>query len=132
MSREDVEILRRLYERWGRGDFATSGAFDPQVEFVRIGDADDMTGAPGQWRGIDGLAAAVAEWTQEWEEVRSGGAFHRGWESGAGALAPDGPRQAQRRAARPRRGRSIRAARRQDRALGGVPGPGYGDAGART
>ena len=38
MSQENVEIVRRLYEHWARGDFsATTGFFDPEVVYSRIG-----------------------------------------------------------------------------------------------
>jgi hypothetical protein len=35
MSQEKIEIVRRIYERWGRGDF-TAGVehYDPYVLFV--------------------------------------------------------------------------------------------------
>lgn len=33
MSRADVEIVRRLYDGWARGDFSEGEAFHPDVEF---------------------------------------------------------------------------------------------------
>jgi uncharacterized protein len=36
MSQESVEIVRRVYEGWSRGDFSESELFDPEVEFEMV------------------------------------------------------------------------------------------------
>ena len=36
MSQENVEIVRRVYEKWASGNFSAD-AFDPDVEHSRIG-----------------------------------------------------------------------------------------------
>jgi ketosteroid isomerase-like protein len=65
-----VEIVRRLFERWGRGDFNTPEAFDQEVEFARIGGDIDVFGITGEWHGIDALWSAVALWLREWDNMR--------------------------------------------------------------
>jgi ketosteroid isomerase-like protein len=67
MSQENVEIMRGFFERWGRGDFNTGEAFDPEVEFARYGGEVVTT---RQARGIDGLTAAVLELLGEWTDAR--------------------------------------------------------------
>ena len=69
MSQENVEIVRRLFERWGRGDFSTAEAFDPRVEFARIGHEIDVVGITGEWHGIDALWGAAALWLREWDNM---------------------------------------------------------------
>jgi ketosteroid isomerase-like protein len=66
LSGQNIALLRELYGAWGRGDFATGYAFDPEVEFVRIGAAD----LDGAWRGIDGMWSAVVEWLRSWQLIR--------------------------------------------------------------
>ena len=58
MSSENVEIVRALFGHWGRGDFDTGEAFDPDVEFTRYGGEVVVT---RQARGVSGLGAAVVE-----------------------------------------------------------------------
>jgi ketosteroid isomerase-like protein len=70
MSRENVEIVRSLYGRWERGDFDTAGWFDPEVEFHRIGSADDMTRMSGTWQGVEAMWNALREWLGAWEDIR--------------------------------------------------------------
>ena len=67
MSHENVEIVRRLYERWATGDF-TPDAFDPDVEFSRIGaQTPDME---GRWVGLDEFWKAVREYLQPLSDLR--------------------------------------------------------------
>jgi ketosteroid isomerase-like protein len=64
MSRENVEIVRRMYETYHAGDAAASLAcFDPDVvvDFSRRAD-----GRVGQ--GREYLSQAVASWMGAWEE----------------------------------------------------------------
>ena len=62
MSQRNVEIIRRLYEQWGRGDLSASDFFDPDVEFSRIGvQTPDME---GQWHGLDELRAAIRDYLE--------------------------------------------------------------------
>ena len=34
MSEENVEVVRRVYEGWARGDFSNVDDFDPDIEFA--------------------------------------------------------------------------------------------------
>jgi ketosteroid isomerase-like protein len=36
MSEENVEIVRRVYEYWARGDFRGTDPFDPEVDFEMV------------------------------------------------------------------------------------------------
>ena len=36
MSQENVELVRRVYEGWARGDFADTEAFDPDIDFEMV------------------------------------------------------------------------------------------------
>jgi uncharacterized protein len=68
MSQENVEILRRLYERWAVGDFSSADLFDPDVEYSRIGaQTPDMQGS---WHGFDGLSAAMREYLRPMAGLR--------------------------------------------------------------
>lgn len=58
MSREDIEILCAVYERWSRGDFWTPEVCDPDVE---TGVLDVRTG-----RGLAGLETGIREWFKAW------------------------------------------------------------------
>jgi ketosteroid isomerase-like protein len=72
VSEEDVGLVRRLFERWARGDVATAEFFDTDVEFVRHGGSGAVAGLAGEWRGLDQLWAAVREYLQAWEDLRTG------------------------------------------------------------
>jgi ketosteroid isomerase-like protein len=68
MSREDVEIVRRVYEAVARRDTATVLAlYDPDVEwdFTR-GPLADVMGR-GIYRGHDGLRSWFRAWYEAWE-----------------------------------------------------------------
>jgi ketosteroid isomerase-like protein len=72
VSQEDVGLVRRLFERWGRGDVATAEFFDTDVEFVRHGGGSGgLAGLAGEWRGLDQMWAAVREFLQAWEDLRT-------------------------------------------------------------
>jgi len=66
VSQENIDLLRKLYERWERGDFATAEFFDPEVESARIGIGDLF----GEWRGIDQMSSATVEYLKAWEDLR--------------------------------------------------------------
>jgi ketosteroid isomerase-like protein len=69
MSQENVEIVRRLYEHWARGDFAYAGFYDPEVEFARIG--AEGGGVEGRWRGLEAIWAANLEWLRAFDDLRT-------------------------------------------------------------
>jgi uncharacterized protein len=63
MSEENVEIIRRCFEAYARGDLATSIVdFDPEVEF-------DMTFRPEgrTFQGHEGVAEGMRTWTGAFE-----------------------------------------------------------------
>ena len=66
MSQENVEVVRRVYEEWSRGDFSSGDVFDPDVEF-------DMVDWPGQdrSRGIDEMRQAWRASLSAWEDFRA-------------------------------------------------------------
>jgi ketosteroid isomerase-like protein len=68
MSQENVDIVRRLYEHWERGDFSFADCFDPQVEHSRIGaQTPDME---GRWFGLDEFGTAFREYLQALSDLR--------------------------------------------------------------
>jgi ketosteroid isomerase-like protein len=68
MSQENVEIVRRLYDRWARGDFSATGFLDPEVVYSRIG--TETPGMEGEWRGIEQMAAGTREYLRAFSDVR--------------------------------------------------------------
>ncbi len=67
MSEENVEIVRRLYERWASGDLS-GDCFDPEVEFARIGaQTPDME---GRWFGLDEMSTAIREYLRPLSDLR--------------------------------------------------------------
>ena len=65
MSQENVEKLRAVYERWGRGDFWTPEVFDADVEVVWGADMPDT----GTYHGLGGLEEGAREFFKAWDEV---------------------------------------------------------------
>ena len=65
MSRENVEVVRRIYADWAQGRFASVDLLDPEIEFV-------LADGPfsGSYKGLAAMAKANREWLQAWEEVR--------------------------------------------------------------
>jgi ketosteroid isomerase-like protein len=71
MSRENVEIVRGLYEHWIRGDFRSGvvEAFDPDIEF----EIDPMVAAsPVKVRGLAAMGKAWRENLSGWGDFRVG------------------------------------------------------------
>ena len=68
MSQENVEIVRRLYEHWARGDFSTPGFFDPDVVYSRIG--TETPGMEGEWRGREEMSAGTREYFRGFVDLR--------------------------------------------------------------
>ena len=79
MSRENVEIVRRIYEGWARNDAQTMRLIDPAIE-VRPDPRSAWPGIEPFYRGHDGLARylrsiydAFSEYRAEAEEIRDAG-----------------------------------------------------------
>jgi ketosteroid isomerase-like protein len=64
MSEEHVEIVRRSFEAYVRGDVRDSLAFyDPDVVTRRVAPAPD----PQTYHGHEGLLQIVSDWTQDFD-----------------------------------------------------------------
>ena len=66
MSEENVEIVRRVYEGWSRGDFSESELFDPDVEFEMV----DWP-HPAKSRGVDAMRETWLTTLAAWEDFRA-------------------------------------------------------------
>lgn len=75
MSSQNVEIVRRVFDVFGaRGmterDFARAAEFfDPDVEFARVG--QEFGDLAGEWRGRSEMIAALIQFRQAWEGLRT-------------------------------------------------------------
>ena len=66
MSQENVEVVRRSYDAYLRGDMAAAFAsFCPQIEIFD----HDLPDA-GKYRGLEGLLRWQADWESSWENWR--------------------------------------------------------------
>jgi ketosteroid isomerase-like protein len=67
MSRENVAVIRAMYEDWARGEFPAT-FLDPDVVHSRIGaQTPDME---GEWRGLEAFSAAHLDYTQALSGLR--------------------------------------------------------------
>jgi ketosteroid isomerase-like protein len=66
MSQENVEIVRRVYEGWSRGDFSETELFDPEIEFEMV----DWP-HPAKSRGIEAMAETWLATLAAWEDFRA-------------------------------------------------------------
>jgi ketosteroid isomerase-like protein len=66
MSQENVELVRRVYEDWARGDFSESEVFDPDVEF-------EMPDWPhsASSRGLEGMRNTWRATLSAWDHFRA-------------------------------------------------------------
>jgi ketosteroid isomerase-like protein len=68
MPPENVEIVRRLYEHWARGDYSAVDFFDPGVVYSRIG--TETPGMEGEWRGLEEMAVGTREYFRAFSDLR--------------------------------------------------------------
>jgi ketosteroid isomerase-like protein len=66
MSKENVEIVRRVYEGWSRGDFSQSELFDPDIEFEMV----DWP-HPAKSRGLEAMRESWLTTLAAWEDFRA-------------------------------------------------------------
>src|SRR4051794_26447309 len=97
MSEDNVEIVRRVYERWARGDFSGMDWFDPDIEF-EMADWPHQTKVTGiqamwdTWRStlgaFEGFRSMATEFTAYGDNVLVRNRIEAsGKESGAGVGA---------------------------------------------
>ena len=65
MSQANVNLVRRIFADWDRGDFSSAGWADPEVELVLVDGPQ-----PGAWRGVEAMGAAMGEFLSAWEHMR--------------------------------------------------------------
>jgi ketosteroid isomerase-like protein len=65
MSQENVEIVRGAHAEFERGNFWIPDIFDPSVRVVWL----PVAGGVHETVGLDGMARAMKEWMQPWEQV---------------------------------------------------------------
>jgi ketosteroid isomerase-like protein len=69
MSRENVETIRRMYERWLQGDASLFDAFDQEIE-LHPDPAADWVGVNDVYGGHDGVRRYVALVYEAFEDYR--------------------------------------------------------------
>jgi|SRR5262245_283864 len=70
MSEENVEIIRRAYEDWNRGDLASAmDLVAPEFEYVTSGDF--AVGDTGTFRGPEGFRGFLERFWEEFEGVHA-------------------------------------------------------------
>jgi ketosteroid isomerase-like protein len=66
MASSNLDVVRSIYEAWGRGDFSSNEWAHAEIEFSFAGGPD-----PGSWRGLDAMAHAYRDWLRAWEYFRA-------------------------------------------------------------
>ena len=66
MSEENVEIVRRVYEGWARGDFSEGEAFHPEVEFELVDWPEPVTS-----RGVEEMQRTWRTTLSAWDDFRA-------------------------------------------------------------
>ena len=81
MSRENVEVVRRVYEAWNRywGTAREGAAFNPEVvdlvgelfdPDVEVQQLADILGTGGTFRGYEGLLASAGELVADLDDIQ--------------------------------------------------------------
>jgi ketosteroid isomerase-like protein len=66
MSQQNLELVRRVYEGWARGDFTQGEAFHPEIEFEMV-DWPHQTSV----RGIEAMGRAWRATLSAWDDFRA-------------------------------------------------------------
>jgi ketosteroid isomerase-like protein len=66
LSRENVDLVRRVYDEWARGDFSGDEFYDPEVEFEMV----DWPEA-GSSRGLEAMRDTWRAALGAWDEFRA-------------------------------------------------------------
>ena len=66
MSSENVEIVRRIYEDWSRGDFSNGDPYDENIDFDMV----DWP-APARSRGVAAMSETWRTSLGAWQNFRS-------------------------------------------------------------
>jgi len=69
MSHENVDVIRRMYDRWLQGDPSLFDAFDPKIE-LHPDPAADWVGVDAVYRGHDGVRRYMAHVYEAFEDYR--------------------------------------------------------------
>jgi ketosteroid isomerase-like protein len=75
-SSTNLDLVRSIYARWGRGDFSTIEWAHPEIEYVT---ADGPS--PSSVTGVAGMADATREWMAVWHDWRVEGDEYRDLDS---------------------------------------------------
>jgi ketosteroid isomerase-like protein len=68
MPKENLEIVREMYERRERGDMYVGEFVDSELVFARFGsEAPDFA---GEWHGMDGLKKATVDYLNVWDDYQ--------------------------------------------------------------
>ena len=62
MPSANVALASSIYAAWARGDFASVGWADSEIEFAIVGGPD-----PGSWKGLRGMAQGWHGWLAAWD-----------------------------------------------------------------
>jgi len=96
MAQENVEVVRDVYARWGRGDFQAPLDFvDPNVQSVWASDIPDADVDVG----LEALGQTTRRWLAAWDDLRLlaeefrqvGDSVLIGWRSRSGIRIPPPP-----------------------------------------
>src|SRR5829696_5039692 len=66
MSQENVELVRRVYDGWSRGDFSEADAFHEKIEFEMV----DWP-HPAKSRGVEAMWQTWSTSLRAWQHFRS-------------------------------------------------------------
>jgi ketosteroid isomerase-like protein len=67
VSQQNVEVVRGVQAEFARGNFWVPEFFDPSVRVVWL----PLVDGESETVGLDGMARAMKDWMQSWEQVTS-------------------------------------------------------------